>query len=139
MNQVNVQTNTKENIKLAKSLLANRLRVEEVALLERQPKNISDIDLKLLLPLSHYKHWLDMACEAAEEVVYFGSGLELDISPLMRQDLSTYVNNKARSMKISHQRSMQYYREYRKVMRDNGIAYGDPVVLPVTDDTAVSA
>ena len=130
---------TENNILLAKSILRKKLKIEEIALINRNPRNLFDSDIKFLIPLSHYNHWLTMAKETSVEICKYASGLDMDISKNMRHDLTYNINSKAKSMRFYYQRAMYYYNQYQRVAGFNSGYCGKSVELPVADKTAQSA
>lgn len=128
----------KQNIKFAKTLLSKKLKVEEVALLARNTKDLSDTDVQLLAPLSRYKHWLVLACENAKEALEMAPKLGRWQSAAMQQDVENYVNARCQGMNLYYRRAMAYYREYQAKMRELGLI-DSPQELPVNHDAAKSA
>lgn len=139
MSKMSLKLITDNNILLAKSILRKTLKIEEIALINRNPKNLSDSDIKFLIPLSHYNHWLTMAKETSVEICKYASGLDMDISKSMRHDLTYYINNKAQDMHLYYQRAMYYYKQYQRVAGLNSGYCGKSVVLPVAGKTVQSA
>lgn len=130
--------NIKKDIKFAKTLLSKKLKVEEVALLARNTKDLSDTDVQLLAPLSRYNHWLVLACENAKEALEMVPKLGRWQSAAMQQDVENYVNARCQGMNLYYRRAMACYREYQTKLRELRLI-DSPQELPIDNDAVKSA
>lgn len=134
-----LKKSTKSCIQLAKTILAKKVTPEEAVLLARTDKNISDEELKMVIPLSHYNYWLNKARETALELKRYAMGLSNDVSPLKRQDLIFNIRSKAQTIYIYYLKAVACYKVYKYFRKKNNPAIDKPVVLPVPDKSAQSA
>lgn len=125
-------------INFAKTVLQKKLSVEEVALLNRNTKNLSDLDVMLLVPLSRYNHWFKMACETAHEIVRMSRGVNEEMEPVMQSLVENYISARCDTMEMYYTRALSFHREYKEILRKHQ-ASKTSGILPVIEEFAKTA